>query len=88
MNKNQHNYFSAEVDAFYQLIYSTDINIRNFHILDDNIIGMEWCHASENVPDSTWSNIFLATMTCWACLRLYNILELVGDRALYYDTDS
>ena len=26
--------------------------------------------------------------TCWARLRLYNILELVGDWALYYDNDS
>ena len=90
MNKNQHKYFSAdEVDTFYQIIYSTDINMHNFHILDDNTICMEWYHATENVPDCTSSNIFLATMTtCWARLRLYNILELVGDRALYYDTDS
>ena len=50
---------------------------------------MEWCRATENVPDCTSSNIFLATMTtCWARLKLYNILELVGDRALYYDTHS
>ena len=88
MNKNHHKYFSAnEVDTFYQLIYY--INMHNFHILDDNTICMEWYHATENVPNCTSSNIFLATMTtCWACLRLYNILELVGDRALYYDTDS
>ena len=39
MNKNQHKYFSAdEFDTFYQLIYSTDINMHNFHFLDGNIL--------------------------------------------------
>ena len=58
---NHHKFLSAdEVDTFYQLIYSTDINMHNFRILDGNTIC---CQASENVPDGTSSKIFLATMT-------------------------
>ena len=34
-------------------------------------------------------NIFVAPFTtCWARLPLYEALELLGERVLYYDTDS
>ena len=34
-------------------------------------------------------NIFIACFTtCWARLRLYDALDMLGDRVLYYDTDS
>jgi len=34
-------------------------------------------------------NIFVACFTtCWARLGLYEALELLGERVLYYDTDS
>ncbi|KAL4219797.1 hypothetical protein ACF0H5_020209 [Mactra antiquata] len=35
------------------------------------------------------TNIFLATFTtCWARLKLHSVLDSLGDRVLYYDTDS
>ena len=35
------------------------------------------------------ANIFLATFTtCWARLKLYSVLEKLGQSVLYYDTDS
>ena len=35
------------------------------------------------------TNIFLATFTtCWARLKLYDVLDSLGERVLYYDTDS
>ena len=44
------------------------------------------------VPCETVSsiiNIFVAAFTtCWARLRLYEALELLGECLLYFDTDS
>ena len=35
------------------------------------------------------TNIFLATFTtCWARLKLFEVLDQLGDRVLYYDSDS
>ena len=43
-------------------------------------------HCESSFPNL---NIFLACFTtCWARLRLYEALELLGDRLLYFDTDS
>jgi len=46
-------------------------------------------HKEEGIPISPNLNIFVACFTtCWARLRLYEALELLGDRVLYFDTDS
>ena len=70
-------------------MHASDIDVQNFQIISKNMIRTDWCHIRDSVPDSQMSNIFVATMTtCWARLRLCSVLELLGDRALYYDTDS
>lgn len=41
------------------------------------------------LPMDFKTNIFLATFTtCWARIKLYDLLDLTGDQALYVDTDS
>ena len=39
-------------------------------------------------PQNMIVNIFIARFTtCWARLHLYEALELLGERFLYFDTD-
>ena len=46
-------------------------------------------HRKEDIPLSPNLNIFVAFLTTsWARLRLYEALQLLGERVLYYDTDS
>ena len=33
-------------------------------------------------------NIIASFVTCYACLKFFSVLEKVGKRVLYYDTDS
>ena len=89
-NKPQSTFIDGEnLDKFYQLMFSDSINVKNFQIINESLIHVQWDHKDHSVPDSKTSNIFLATFTtCWARLRLYTILQMVGERALYYDTDS
>ena len=70
-------------------MHSSTIDVKNYQIISPNVIRTEWCHSKETIPDSKTSNIFIATFTtCWARLRLYKVLEMLGERVLYYDTDS
>ena len=70
-------------------MHASDIDVQNFQIISKSMIRTDWYHIRDSVPDSQMSNIFVATMTtCWARLWMYSVLELLGDRALYYDTDS
>ena len=46
-------------------------------------------YQEEDIPVSPNLNIFVACFTtCWARLRLYEALQLLGERVLYDDTDS
>ena len=46
-------------------------------------------HQLEDDPISPNLNIFVACfMTCWAQLRLYEALDLLQERVLYFDMDS
>ena len=46
-------------------------------------------HEVEVDPISPNLNIFVVCFTtCWARLRLYNALDLLQERVLYFDTDS
>jgi len=46
-------------------------------------------HKEEDIPILPNLNIFVACFTtCWARLHLYDALELLGDRVLYFDTNS
>ena len=53
------------------------------------MVELHYQHQEEDIPVSPNLNIFVACFTtCWARLRLYEALEKLGERVLYYDTDS
>jgi len=53
------------------------------------MVEVHYQYQDKDIPVSPNLNIFVACFTtCWARLRLYEALELLGERVLYYDTDS
>ena len=53
------------------------------------LVEVHYQYQDEDIPVSPNLNIFVACFTtCWARLRLYAALEPLGQRVLYYDTDS
>ena len=57
--------------------------------MNDAMVEILYQYQDEDIPVSPHLNIFVAAFTtCWARLRLYEALELLGERVLYYDTDS
>lgn len=64
-------------------------HISNFHIINEQNILLEWEYQSTFVPDDMKTNIFLAVFTTtWARLKLYDLLDTLGERVIYFDTDS
>ena len=83
-------YFSGtQLADFFALVSDTSKDIKNFHIVNDNLIVVEYCDAENQTCDDDISNIFIATFTtAHARLHLYSIMEPLGERVLYHDTDS
>lgn len=78
-----------EANLFFQLFSDPTKQPLNFHILSNDMIQIEWIYKQDCQPEDNKTNIYLATFTtCWSRLKLYNVLEELDRRVLYYDTDS
>ena len=90
LNQGTSNFFQeSELDKFYNVLTDRTKKVKDFHIVSEQYIHLEYEHQSGFVPEDMKTNVFLATYTtCWARLKLYEVLDRIGDRVLYYDTDS
>ena len=79
----------SEADVFFQMLSDPRKSVHNFHILTSEMIQLEWSDDPLFLPIDTKTNIFIASFTTmWARLRLYSVLEEIGEDCLYMDTDS
>ena len=63
--------------------------MKHVSVVNDNIVEAHYQLQEEDIPVSPNLNVFVACFTaCWARLRLYEALELLGQRVLYFATDS
>lgn len=65
------------------------IDISTVRILSTDLLEVAYKRDDEDTDKGTKTNIFIAAFTtCQARLKLYESLEVLGGRVLYYDTDS
>ena len=65
-----------------------DLEIQGVNFVNDEMVEVQWQN-SEFVESSRRTNVILAAYTtCQARLKLYELLERLDRRVLYYDTDS
>jgi len=58
-------------------------------VINEHMVEVHYQYQDEDIPVSPNLNIFVASFTtAWARDRLYEALQLLGERVLYYDTDS
>ena len=63
--------------------------VTDIRILNSEVIEVSYKRDEEDPYKGSNTNIFIAAFTtCLARLKLYESLEKLGDRVLYYDTDS
>lgn len=74
---------------FFTLVNNNMIKITTTHICTEDVLELVYTHVQYEEPQNGKTNIFLAPFTtCLARLKLYESLEILGERALYFDTDS
>ena len=65
------------------------VEVRQIRLCTDDLLEVVYKYHADDSPPSNKTNIFItAFTTCWARLKLYSYLNILGDRVLYYDTDS
>ena len=63
--------------------------LMDFHIMNDDVIQVEYQHTEDFEQQSFNTNVTIAAFcTSWARLKLWSIIQRLGDRVLYHDTDS
>ena len=88
LNKTQVETFD-EPQSFHHFLDTSTLDVRHVSVINDQLVEVHYQHQEEDIPVSPNLNIFVACFTtCWARLRLYAALEPLGQRVLYYDTDS
>ncbi|KAK3107046.1 hypothetical protein FSP39_005868 [Pinctada imbricata] len=78
-----------EASQLWQKLADDSIVPKDFHLFDDDCLVLEYCNKKEYTSPTKDANIFIAVFTtAHARLKLYEELERLGERVLYFDTDS
>ena len=89
-NKTQVAQFTDPIE-FHHFISSDQLDIHKIqmHQNNENVVEVFYTKQQEDMDIQPNLNIFIACFTtCYARLKLYEALEMLGERVLYYDTDS
>ena len=87
-NLMQHKLF-FDPQPFQMFMDSDQHDVRYVSCLDEHWVEVHYKAQTECEDLNVNTNEFVAAFTtCWARLRLYEALERLGKRVLYFDTDS
>ena len=80
-------FHETDMDKFYQLLTNPTKEATDFYIVARDILMMTTEDGNDFVADPLSSNVYLAAFTTThARLHLYQYLEMLDRRMLYYDT--
>ena len=75
--------------TFHQFLNTDTMDVRHVSVINDQMVELHYQHQEEDIPVSPNLNIFVACFTtCHARIKLYETLQSLGERVLYYNTDS
>ena len=78
-----------DVGTLFKEMCNPEKHIQDFHIINDNVMMLEYTKRDFFDIDSIAGNVVIAAFcTCWARLKLFKTMKKLGDRVLYHDTDS
>ena len=79
----------TQPSQLYPYLFMHNFSLHNLRICTDDVLEAVFTEVQENVVPSNKTNIFIASFTtAWARLKLYEALDVLQERVLYYDTDS
>ena len=79
----------TEPQRYYDLLTSGEFELSNARIVSDNMIEVQYKSVGDFEEPNSKANLVVAAFTmAYARLKLYDLLDLLQERVLYYDTDS
>ena len=79
----------TEPKEFYAYLYSDQYEVKDAQMVHDELVEIQYVEKEGFVEENKKVNIVIAAFTtAYARLKLYDLLDLLQERVLYYDTDS
>ena len=80
---------ASQANVFFSMLTDPKVNVKDFYIASPNAILLQYTSLHDTMAEDKKTNVFIASFTtCWARLKLYDVLDRLDRRVLYYDTDS
>ena len=74
---------------FFELLYTAEFEVCDARMVNDDMIEVQYRNTEEFSEQNNKVNVVIAAFTtAYARLKLYDLLDLLQERVLYYDTDS
>ena len=78
-----------EPGRFFDLLYSSEFEVCDARLVNDDMVEVQYRNTGEFAEQNNKVNVVIAAFTTsYARLKLYDLLDLLQERILYYDTDS
>ena len=78
-----------EPKEFFDLLYSSQFEVSDARMVNDETVEVHYKSVGEFAEQNDKVNVVIAAFTtAYARLKLYDLLDLLQERVLYYDTDS
>ena len=76
-------------DQLFKILEDDTLEEPHIRLCTNDVIEVVYVSKEDLIIPNNRTNVFIAAFTtCWARLKLYSYLQDLGDRVLYYDTDS
>ena len=81
--------YVTEVSEFYKILHDDKLDNKNFQLINDDMVQMTYNFKDQFVDNSKNTNIYITCFTTsHARLMLYNKLDYLKEKVLYFDTNS
>ena len=78
-----------EPKELFDLLYFSPFEVCDARFVNDDMIEVQYRNTEEFAEQNNKVNVVIAAFTtAYARLKLYDLLDLLQERVLYYDTDS
>ncbi len=79
----------SDVQTFLDYLTSDEINVLDANFVSDEVIEIHYENNENFLTSNSKTNVVIAAFTtAYARLKLYDVLDQLNERVLYYDTDS
>ncbi|XP_046373244.1 uncharacterized protein LOC124146819 [Haliotis rufescens] len=88
-NNMDANVFVSDLPQFYNILRNADIEVKDISLINEDVLLITYATTNQSVTPHGASNVAIASwVTAQARLKLYSGIHPLGDRCLYFDTDS